>query len=94
MKVGRAIQIGSLGCRMIGVYRNTSTVEGTFPEVIEWLRVLISLTSRMNWVLILPCLEWVASLAICGAGLTSMLVLSHLILMQGLLSVVVILFFL
>jgi len=94
MKVGRAIQIGSLGCRMIGVYGNTSTVDATFSKVIEWLRVLISLTSRMNWVLILPCLEWVASLAICGVRLTSMLVLSYLILMYCLPSVVVILFFL
>jgi hypothetical protein len=94
MKVGRAIQIGSLGCRMIGVYGNTCTVETTFPKVIEWLGVLISLTSRLNWVLILPCLEWVASLTICGIGLTSILVLSYLILMNCLPSVVVFLFFL
>ena len=67
---------------MIGVYGNTCTVDATFTEVIEWLRVLISLTGRMNWVLILPCLERVASLTISGIGLTSMLVLSYLILMH------------
>jgi hypothetical protein len=94
MYVGRAIQIGSLSCRMIGVYSNTCTVDATFTEVIEWLRVLISLTGRLNWVLILPCLEWVASLTICGIGLTSTLVLSYLILMHCLPSVVVFLFFL
>ena len=95
MKVGRAIQVWSLGCRMIGVYSNTCTIDATFPEVVEWLRVLVTLTSRMSWVLVLPCLERVASLAICGVGLTSsMLVLSNLILMKRLPSVVVILFFL
>ena len=79
---------------MIGVYGNTCTVDATFTEVIEWLRVLISLTGRLNWILIFPCLEWVASLAICGAGLTSMLVLGDLILMNRLPSVLVILFLL
>ena len=94
MKVGKAIQIGSLGCRMIGVYGNTCTVDATFTEVIEWLRVLISLTGRLNWVLILPCLEGVASLAICGVGVTSVLVLSNLVPMNCLPSVFVFLFFL
>jgi hypothetical protein len=80
---------------MVGVYSNTCTIDATFTEVIEWLIVLITLASRMSWILILPCLERVASLAICGVGLTySMLVWSNLILMNRLSSVVVILFFL
>ena len=79
---------------MIGVYGNTCTVDTTFPKVIEWLGVLISLTSRLNWVLILPCLEGVASLAICSVRLTSMLVLGDLVLMNCLPSVFVFLFFL
>ena len=95
MKMGRTIQIGSLGCRMVGVDCNTCSIDATFPEIIEWLRVLITLTSRMNRILILPCLEGVASLAICGVGLaSSMLILGHLILMQSLPSVFNILIFL
>jgi hypothetical protein len=80
---------------MVGVNSNTWTIDATFTEIVEWLRVLVTLASRMSWVLILPCLERVASLAICGVGLSSsMLILSNLILMHRLPSVVVILFFL
>jgi hypothetical protein len=95
MKVGRTFQVGCVGCGMVGVDGNTCTIYATLPEVVEWLRMLVTLTRRVSWVLILPCLEGVARLPICGVGLTSsIIVLGHLILMLPLPPVVFILFFL
>ena len=92
MKVRWTIQVGCMGCRMVGVDGNTFTIDGTLPEVVEWLIMLVTLASRVSWVFILPCLERVARLAICGVGLTSsIIVLGHLILMLALPSIIVIL---